>query len=263
MYGKFNHGIWGYPLVGEKKTCGLEIVDAVFQSSHWDRNTVDEQQENNLPQQFVPLGLGEYSTTFYNLPISTTLHRIGHPTQHPSPNWPSGPDDTSNLWQVGLHTRSQGIHHGTKAIQHHRGVIRSLLLISEKAGRHPTDAMSLFFCQSWASFAGWGLGISTKQSQEMACLRCSWDESLAMSSNSHCVAALWSWRLWTTQLVNSTLTNNIAHPCTVQCVISPSKFKWNGIATINHLELTPVRRPRPFPLLWWNRGEVMIVGPKS
>ena len=134
MYGKFNHGIWGYPLVGGKKTCGLEIVDAVFQSSHWDRNTVDEQQENNLPQQFVPLGLGEYSTTFYNLPISTTLHRIGHPTQHPSPNWPSGPDDTSNLWQVGLHTRSQGIHHGTKAIQHHRGVIRSLLLISEKAG---------------------------------------------------------------------------------------------------------------------------------
>ena len=180
----------GILLSGKKKTCGLEIVDAVFQSSHWDRNTVNEQQENNLPQQFVPLGLGEYSTTFYNLPISTTLHRIGHPTQHPSPNWPSGPDDTSNLWQVGLHTRSQGIHHSTKAIQHHRGVIRSLLLISEKAGRHPTDAMLAVLLPKLGFICRLGLG-HLKQSQEMACLRCSWDESLAMSSNSHCVAALW------------------------------------------------------------------------
>ena len=45
-----------------------------------------------------------------------------------------------------------------------------------------------------------------------------------------------SWRLWITQLVNSTLTNNMTHPCTVQCVISPSKFKWNGIAMNSHYQ---------------------------
>mmetsp|Transcript_59835 Transcript_59835/g.142534 ORF Transcript_59835/g.142534 Transcript_59835/m.142534 type:complete len:391 (+) Transcript_59835:475-1647(+) len=38
------------------------------------------------------------------------------------------PDDASNLRQVWLHTGPQRVHHGAEAIEHHRGVIGSLLL---------------------------------------------------------------------------------------------------------------------------------------
>mmetsp|Transcript_48257 Transcript_48257/g.149019 ORF Transcript_48257/g.149019 Transcript_48257/m.149019 type:complete len:950 (-) Transcript_48257:252-3101(-) len=38
------------------------------------------------------------------------------------------PDDTRDLRQVGLHSATQGVHHGAKAVKHDRGVVGGLLL---------------------------------------------------------------------------------------------------------------------------------------
>ena len=222
----------------------------------------------------------------FTISISTlTLHRIEyHSTSVSQPSqWSTRmarPDDTGDLWQVGLHTRPQGVHHSTKAIQHYGGVIRSLLLpgfflgLGDIQQENTIDAYRCYafqymqrletFEEVLSSFAkaglhllaAWGLGMQPNNLlQEMACLlmRCRrvWSCRASYCSSERLNLSIPPWLIW------------ISDPRTVQCVSSPSKPKWpkwNKIATINHLELTPLRRPFP---LWWNHGEVMIVGLKS